>query len=81
MKKVSEVNIKPVKQSGSLVGFLSCLYDSFYLTDIAIHMKKSGGYRLVFPLNRFGLNTFHPINKEFEEEVLKDINNFFEGRI
>jgi len=51
--KVSDIQIVPIEPRDGLVGFASCLINhSIKLGDIAIHTKRQGGYRLVFPAKK-----------------------------
>jgi len=83
---VSEVNITPVKTSGSLVAFASCvLNDSFYLGSIGLHSLLDGtGYRIVYPTKKVGnrqMNVYHPITKEagqvIEKAIVEKMNELF----
>ncbi len=66
---VSEVNITPVKPTGGLVAFASCVINGqLYLGSIGVHQRLDGtGYRITYPTKKVGLrqlNYFHPVTKE-----------------
>ena len=75
---VSEVNITPVKTSGSLVAFASCVINgSLYLGSIGLHSLLDGtGYRIVYPTKKVGnrqMHICHPITKEAGQDIEKAI--------
>lgn len=75
---ISEVNITPVKASGSLVAFASCLINgSLYLGSIGLHSLLDGtGYRIVYPTKKVGnrqMHICHPITKEAGQAIEKAI--------
>lgn len=75
---VSEVNITPVKTSGSLVAFASCVINgSLYLGSIGLHSLLDGsGYRIVYPTKKVGnrhMHICHPITKEAGQAIEKAI--------
>lgn len=83
---VSEVNITPVKMSGSLVAFASCVLNgSFYLGSIGLHSLLDGtGYRIVYPTKKVGnrqMHVYHPITKEagqfIEKAIVEKMNELF----
>ncbi|HSX29687.1 MAG TPA: septation protein SpoVG family protein [Candidatus Saccharimonadales bacterium] len=73
--KITEVEVVPIKPTGGLVGFASCIIDDWlYIGSIAIHARLRGGYRLVFPTRRIGdgqIHYFHPITRDVGR-VLED---------
>jgi len=79
MKRISEIQVIPIKPQNGLVAFASLVLDeSLYLGSIGIITRPRGGYRLVYPTKKVAernLNIFYPINKEFaltiENEVVK----------
>lgn len=82
--KISDVNIRFVKQKGGLIGFASLvLIDAFYVSGIAIHERlDGGGYRLTYPNRKSGERVFnicYPINKQaskaIENAVFQKIKN------
>lgn len=81
MNAISEVRFIPVSKQGSLVGFITFLYkDDFELRDMAVHSRRSGGYRIVYPKNKTSNTTiFRPITKEFQEEIDNEVTLFMEG--
>lgn len=83
---VSEVNITPVKTSGSLVAFASCVIDgSLYLGSIGLHSLLDGtGYRIVYPTKKVGnrqMHICHPITKQsgqaIEKAIVEKMNKLF----
>ncbi len=73
-KKVSEIQIIPVKPKDGLLGFASLVvFDSIYLSSIGIHKRlKDEGYRITYPTKAAGpkqLDVFHPINFETAIEI------------
>lgn len=75
---VSEVNITPVKTSGSLVAFASCVINgSLYIGSIGLHSLLDGtGFRIVYPTKKVGqrqMNVYHPITKEAGQAIEKAI--------
>lgn len=67
MMRIEEVNVIPVKAADGLVAFASVVVDgSLYLGSMAVHMRRDGTYRLVYPTKRVGdreMNIYHPIRK------------------
>ncbi len=82
MKRITEVQIIPIKPKGGLVAFASfVLDDSLYLGSVGIATRLQGGYRLIYPTKRTGskdMNVFHPINKTFAEAVENEVLKKFE---
>ena len=78
-KRLSEIQIIPIKPHNGLVAFASFVLDNnLYLGSIGIVTRPNGGYRLVYPTKKVAdrsLNIFYPINREFalavESEVVK----------
>lgn len=81
--QISEVEITPIKPSGGLVGFASCLIDEWlYLGSIGIMTRLSGGYRLTYPTKNIGgasVNLFHPVNKYAGQQLEQAIINEYEN--
>lgn len=79
---ISEIQIVPIKPINGLIGFTSFVLDnSLYLGSIGIYTRPEGGYRLTYPTKKVGnrnINIFHPINKEFADEIEKVIISKFE---
>lgn len=65
MLEVSEVTIKRVRQSGSLLGFCSLTINgSLRLNNLAIHSRPEGGIRIVYPKSsRQSVQNVFPLNK------------------
>ena len=80
--KISEIQIIPIKPQEGLVAFASfVLNDHIYLGSIGIFTRPEGGYRLVYPTKKVGLrsiNIYHPINKDFAENIEKEVITKFE---
>jgi len=78
-KRLSEIQIIPIKPQNGLVAFASFVLDgNLYLGSIGIMTRPQGGYRLVYPTKKVAdrnLNIFYPINRNFalavESEVVK----------
>lgn len=77
--KITEVSIVPVRPRDGLVAFASCVVDGvLYLGSIAVHMRRDGSYRLVFPAKKVGetnLSIFKPIDKSFGDELSRVIGD------
>ena len=74
MKKVTEVQILPIKPKDGLIAFASVvLNNSIYLGSIGVHLKLDGsGYRVTYPkkqVNNRDFNTYHPINKQTSQAI------------
>jgi stage V sporulation protein G len=82
MKRITEVQIIPIKPKDGLVAFASLvLDDSLYLGSIGIVTRPQGGYRLTYPTKQIGnkdINVFHPINKAFAEVIEHEVIKQFE---
>lgn len=76
-KKITEIQIIPVKPQNGLVAFASfVLDDSLYLGSIGILTRPNGGYRLVYPTKTIAnknINIYHPINKFFSKAIEKEV--------
>jgi stage V sporulation protein G len=71
--KISEVNIVPVKPTGGLVAFASCVInESLYLGSFAIHTRLDGSHRLVYP-RKHNLNIYYPIRYQLGDALEKAI--------
>ena len=82
MRRITEIQIIPIKPKDGLVAFASFdLDDSLCLGSMSIATKMQGGYRLIYPTKRVGsrnINVFHPINKPFAEIIEKEVIKKFE---
>ena len=73
--EVSEINLYPIKQQGSLLGFASCVVNGwFYFGGLAIHTDlPTRGLRLVYPTKKTfsgkQIPLYHPISKDAAEKV------------
>ena len=80
--KITEVQIIPIKPINGLVGFASFVIDeTLYLGSIGIITRPTGGYRLVYPTKKLGMqeiNIFYPINSDFGKEVENLISQKFD---
>lgn len=65
MFEISEVAIKHVRQSGSLLGFCSLTINgSLRLNNLAIHSRPEGGIRIVYPKSsKQSVQNVFPLNK------------------
>lgn len=81
--RICQVEITPIKPSGGLVGFASCVVDEWlYLSSIGIMTRLSGGYRLTYPTKLIGdgsVSLFHPINKNAGQQLELTIINAYEN--
>jgi DNA-binding cell septation regulator SpoVG len=72
-KKISEIQIIPIKASDGLIGFTSFVFDdSLYLGGVGIYTRPQGGIRLTYPTRTHSsgsINVFHPINKVVADEI------------
>jgi len=83
--RVSEINIIPVKPKKGLLAFCSfVINDALYIRDIAIYnsLNSKYGYRLVYPARKLpsgdNINVLHPISREADEAILKEVVKEFE---
>ena len=73
--EIGEINITPLKQQGSLVGFATCVLNGwFYFGGIAIHTDLANrGFRICYPTkmlrNGQQIPIYHPITKEVAEKI------------
>jgi len=78
-KKISEIEVVPIKPRNGLVGFASIVFDnSFYFGSIGIYSRPSGSFRITYPTKGNGINVFHPINKEVAQQIEEKIVSRFE---
>ena len=79
---VTEIQIIPIKPKDGIVAFTSfVLNEVFYLSSVAIMTRPQGGYRLVYPTKKIGersIGIFYPINKEFAEQIEKNVTKRLE---
>lgn len=72
-KKISEIQVIPIKASDGLIGFASLVFDdSFYLGGIGIYTRPNGTLRLTYPTRTHStgaIHIFHPINKIVADEI------------
>ncbi len=72
---VGEINLFPIKQQGSLVGFASCVINGwFYCGGIGIHSDMaSRGYKITYPTkmlkNGESVPIFHPLSKPIADQI------------
>ena len=71
MIKISEINIRKIKEKRGVVAVTSCVMRwqefAFFMDKIGIVARNDGTFSLSFPKYSFGeqkLNYYHPINKE-----------------
>ena len=72
--KISQVEIIPFRPKNGHLGFASCvLNDQFYIGDIAIFSRPTGGIRLGFPVKKLAngatVDICKPLNHEVEKAV------------
>ena len=73
---VSEINLVPVKPKFGLIAFASfVLFESLYVSSVAVYTRPFGGIRLVYPRKK-NLDVCHPIKHELGvliEEAVADV--------
>ena len=81
--RITEIQIIPIKPQNGLVALASFVLDNnLYLGSIGIFTRPQGGYRLTYPTKKVGnrdINIFHPINKQFAQQIESQIINQFEN--
>lgn len=78
MKRVSEVTVTPVKPKFGLIAFAGfVLYESFYVTGVAVYSRPMGGIRLVYP-RRKNIDTCYPIMKDLGQEIQDAVSDYIE---
>ena len=81
-KKVSDIQVIPIKASDGLIGFASFVFeDSFYLGGIGIYTRPNGGLRVTYPTRKHssgGINVYHPINKSIADYIEQAVTKKFE---
>ena len=75
--QLSEIQIFPVKPKDGLIAFASfVLNKDWYMGNVAVITRLTGGYRLVYPTKN-ERPVFYPLSKELgnciEEEVTKKL--------
>lgn len=82
MNEISEIQIIPIKPKDGIVAFTSFVLGKvLYLSSVAIMTRPTGGHRLVYPTKKVGgrnINIFHPINKDFAQQIEKAVIQKFE---
>jgi DNA-binding cell septation regulator SpoVG len=81
---ISEVEILPVRPQGGLVAFASFVLNrQFYVGNVAIRTRPTGGYRLVFPdktlPNGKVIQCFHPITRDATDALERAVIGRFEA--
>lgn len=81
-KKLSEIQIVPIKASDGLIGFVSLVFDeSFYLGGIGIYTRPQGGIRLTYPTRTHSsgaIHIFHPINRIVADDLERAVEEKFQ---
>lgn len=77
---VREINIVPIKPRYGLIAFASfVIFESFYISSVAIYTRPGGGIRLVYPRKR-NQDMCHPINADIgamiENAVYGEMMNY-----
>lgn len=75
--KIDEINITLVQPKNDMVAFCSfVLNGAFFVGNVAIHKRFSGGYRLAYPicLLKSGIKSasFKPLSAEIGLKVVSD---------
>ena len=80
--RLTEIQIIPIKPQNGLIALASFVLDnSLYLSSIGIFTRPESGYRLTYPTKKVGgrnINIFHPINKQFADQIETVIIKKFE---
>ena len=82
--KISDVEIIPFRPRDGHLGFASCtINEQFYLGDIAIFSRPTGGIRLGFPVKKLTngmlVDIFKPLNSEAEKAVERAVAERYES--
>lgn len=78
MKRVSEITVIPVKPKFGLFAFASfVLYESFYVTSVAVYSRPMGGIRLVYPRKK-NVDTCYPISRDLGQEIQEGVADYLE---
>jgi len=78
--EISEVQIFPIRQQGTLVAFGSFLANnSLRISGIALHTSRKGELRIVFPAKRVG-NGYVYYCQPLSQEINKEIELAFEEK-
>jgi DNA-binding cell septation regulator SpoVG len=84
--KLSEVRFFPSKPSKGFVGFASFVLDNnFYVGNIGVYEKPSGGIRLVYPVKHNKANDkeypiFYPVNREIGDYITEKVHAAYKSR-
>ena len=69
MKIIDEIQIVPIKPKFGHIAFASfVLFDSIYLSSVAIYTRPYGGIRLVYPRTK-NVDLCHPIRQDIGDEI------------
>lgn len=72
---ISEINIVPIKPKFGHVAFASfILFESLYISSVAVYTRPYGGIRLVYPRKK-NLDVCHPIKHELGVLIEEAITN------
>jgi DNA-binding cell septation regulator SpoVG len=82
--RISQVEVVPFRPKSGHLGFASCVInDQFYLGDIAIFSRPTGGIRLGFPVKKLAngetIDIFKPLNQEAEKTVESAVMERYEA--
>lgn len=77
---VSEISIVPVKPKYGHIAFASfVLFESLYISSVAVYTRPFGGIRLVYPRKK-NMDVCHPIKHELglmiEEAVTDEMQKY-----
>ena len=80
---ISHVEIIPFRPSRGFVGFASCiLNDLFYIADIALFTRPTGGLRLGYPIKKLtdgsSVEIFRIMDREVERSIEQAVTEAYE---
>lgn len=78
--EITNIEITPFRPSKGFLGFCTCLINhQFFLGDIAMFSRPTGGIRLGFPVKRLSnggnIDVFKPLNREVEKVIEEAVTN------
>lgn len=80
--EVSEIRITPAIRENSLLAFASCVINkTFHIGNIAVHKRRDGSLRLVFPSKRLSsgraIDCFYPITTAANIQITDAISQAY----
>lgn len=78
--EIIDINFNKINRVGSNVGFVDFVYNGFAFKRVAVHQRlDKTGYRLVYS-DKEGRSAAHPINKETQQHVEKEVISFLKAQ-